>query len=35
MKMYKKAALEDINVLLGRLINEKIQQLEEKSPENT
>jgi len=32
MKMYQKAALEDIHVLLGRLINERIQQLEEKSP---
>ena len=30
MKMYQKAALEDIHVLLGRLINDKIQQLEEK-----
>ncbi|MCL2206118.1 MAG: helix-turn-helix domain-containing protein [Treponema sp.] len=27
MKMYQKAALEDIHVLLGNLINEKIQQL--------
>jgi transcriptional regulator with XRE-family HTH domain len=33
MKKYQKAALEDMYVLLGRLINEKIQQLEEKSPE--
>jgi len=33
MKKYQKAALEDIHVLLGRLINEKIQQLEEKPPE--
>jgi transcriptional regulator with XRE-family HTH domain len=32
MKKYQKAALEDIYVLLGRLINEKIQQLEEKPP---
>jgi transcriptional regulator with XRE-family HTH domain len=34
MKKYQKAALEDINVLLGRLINEKIKQLEEKLPKN-
>jgi transcriptional regulator with XRE-family HTH domain len=34
MKKYQKAALEDIHVLLGRLINEKIQQLEEKSSKN-
>jgi len=34
MKKYQKAALEDINVLLDRLINEKIRQLEEKSLEN-
>ena len=34
MKRYQKAALEDIQVLLNRLINEKIQQLEEKSPKN-
>jgi hypothetical protein len=34
MKKYQKAALEDINILLGRLINEKIQQLEEKLPKN-
>ena len=34
MKKYQKAALEDIHVLLGRLINEKIQQLEEKPPES-
>ena len=34
MKKYQKAALEDIHVLLGRLINEKIQQLGEKTPEN-
>lgn len=34
MKKYKKAALKDIQGLLNRLINEKIQQLEEKSPEN-
>ncbi len=34
MKKYQKAALEDIHVLLGRIINEKIQQLEEKSPES-
>lgn len=34
MKMYQKAALEDVYTLLGRLVNEKIQQLEEKSPEN-
>ena len=32
MKMYQKAALEDIHGLLGRLISEKIQQLDEKSP---
>ena len=32
MKKYQKAALEDTKVLLDRLINEKIQQLEEKSP---
>jgi len=30
MKKYQKAALEDIHVLLDHLINEKIQQLEEK-----
>jgi len=35
MKKYQKAALEDIYVLLGSLINEKIQKLEEKSPEST
>jgi len=35
MRKYKKAALEDIHVLLGSLINEKIQKLEDKSPENT
>jgi len=34
VKKYQKMALEDINVLLNRLINEKIQQLEEKTPEN-
>jgi transcriptional regulator with XRE-family HTH domain len=34
MKKYQKAALEDIHVLLGRLINEKIQQLEEKPPKS-
>jgi transcriptional regulator with XRE-family HTH domain len=34
MKKYQKAALEDIHVLLGCLINEKIQQLEEKSPKS-
>ena len=34
VKKYKKMALEDIHVLLNRLINEKIQQLEEKTPEN-
>ena len=34
MKKYQKAALEDINVLLDRLINEKIQQLEEKLPKS-
>jgi transcriptional regulator with XRE-family HTH domain len=34
MKRYQKAALEDIHVLLGSLINEKIQKLEEKSPES-
>jgi len=33
MKKYKKAAFEDIQVLLNRLINEKIQQLEEESSE--
>jgi len=31
VKKYQKAALEDIHVLLDRFINEKIQQLEEKS----
>jgi len=30
MKNYQKVALEDMYELLGRLINEKIQQLEEK-----
>ena len=35
MKMYQKAALEDIYLLLGRLINEKIEQLEEKSSQGT
>ena len=35
MKNYQKAALEDVYTLLGRLVNEKIQQLEEKPPENT
>jgi len=30
MKKYQKAALEDIHALLDHLINEKIQQLEEK-----
>jgi transcriptional regulator with XRE-family HTH domain len=30
MKNYQKAALEDIYELLGRLISEKIQELEEK-----
>ena len=34
MKKYQKAALEDIQVLLDRLINQKIQQLEAKPPEN-
>ena len=34
MKKYQKAALEDINVLLDRLIHEKIQQLEEKLPKS-
>jgi hypothetical protein len=34
MKKYQKAALEDMYTLLGRLVNEKIQQLEEKSPKN-
>jgi hypothetical protein len=34
MKMYQKAALEDIYSPLGRVINEKKQQLEEKSPKN-
>ena len=32
MKKYQKAALEDIGILLERIINEKIQQLEEKPP---
>ena len=32
MKMYQKAALEDIQVLLDQLINEKIHRLEEKTP---
>ena len=35
IKKYKKAALQDINVLLDRLINEKIQQLEEKATLST
>jgi len=35
MKNYQKAALEDIYVLLGRLVNEKIQQLEEHFPKST
>jgi len=30
MKKYQKAALEDIGLLLGKILNEKIQQLEEK-----
>ncbi|MCL2243623.1 MAG: helix-turn-helix transcriptional regulator [Treponema sp.] len=34
MKKYQKAALEDIQVLLDHLIDEKIKQLEEKSPKN-
>ena len=34
MKRYQKAALEDIQVLLDRLIQKKIHQLEEKPPEN-
>jgi hypothetical protein len=34
MKMYQKAALQDVSALLGRLIDEKIRQLEEKYPEN-
>jgi len=34
MKNYQKAALEDVSVLLARLINEKIQQLEEKLPKS-
>jgi transcriptional regulator with XRE-family HTH domain len=34
MRKYQKAALEDIYALLGHLIKEKIQQLEEKSTEN-
>jgi transcriptional regulator with XRE-family HTH domain len=34
MKKYQKAALEDIHILLGHLINEKIQQLEENNPNN-
>ena len=32
MKKYQKAALEDIQVLLNRIINEKIQKIEGKSP---
>ena len=35
MRMYRKAALEDVHAILDRLISEKIQQLEEKSPEST
>jgi transcriptional regulator with XRE-family HTH domain len=31
MRNYQKAALEDIYELLGRLINEKIQELDEKT----
>lgn len=31
MKKYQKAALEDIYELLGRLVNEKIQELDKKS----
>jgi hypothetical protein len=31
MKNYRKAALEDIYELLGHLISEKIQELDEKS----
>jgi transcriptional regulator with XRE-family HTH domain len=34
MKKYQKAALEDIHILLDRLIDEKIQQLEESAPNN-
>ena len=34
MNKYQKAALKDIQVLLDRLINEKIQQLEENFPKN-
>jgi transcriptional regulator with XRE-family HTH domain len=32
MKQYQKAALEDINVYLYQLINQKIQQLDENPP---
>jgi transcriptional regulator with XRE-family HTH domain len=32
MKQYQKAALEDVNVFLYQFINQRIQQLEEKSP---
>jgi len=35
MKKYQKAALEDVHALLGRIINEKIEQLEEKASEST
>jgi transcriptional regulator with XRE-family HTH domain len=35
MRKYQKAALEDIHVLLGSIINEKIQKLEEKSTEDS
>ena len=34
MRKYQKAALEDVYVFLGRLINEKIQHLEEKLPKS-
>jgi len=32
LKHYQKAVLEDINVFLSQIINERIQQLEEKAP---
>ena len=35
MTNYQKAAFEDVYVLFGRLINEKIQQLEGKYPKST
>jgi len=34
VKKYQKMALEDINLQLNRLISDKIQQLEEKTPES-